>query len=350
VAIPVHRQLPEGDPERTNPIPRIDEYAVTRARRPDAPGRSDGFDVTGPPEDGVSGREWSGTDVAPSRGRRRRQRKRPLWRELLTLLAVALLLTFLIQQFLGRVYLIPSASMEKTLHGCDGCSNDRVLVDKLTYAFTDPEPGDVVVFRGPDTWTQTEYEDTSSNFVTKGLQQIGALVGLAPPDESDYVKRVIAVGGQTVQCCDKKMRVLVDGKPLNEPYVYWKNGKPDKRQPFDPVVVPQGSLWVMGDNRNNSCDSRCQGGGGLRGVVPIDKVLGKARSIVLPTSRWGGIGDHDPQGEVASAMGTPEWQQSLPAGFGLVAAWPVLWLSRKLGWLIRRRRGGAPPTPTGPRS
>jgi signal peptidase I len=201
------------------------------------------------------------------------------------------------------------------------------------------------VFEGPDTWTEKEFDESDSgNFVTKGLQQIGALVGLAPPDERDFVKRVIAVSGQTVQCCDDKMRVLVDGRPLDEPYIYWQNGKPDARQRFDPVVVPQGSLWVMGDNRNNSRDSRDQGGGGLRGVVPIDKVIGKARSVVLPTSRWQGIGDHNPQGATAIAIGAPVWQHSLPAGLGLIAAWPVLWLSRKLTWVIRRPRGG----PAGP--
>ena len=268
-------------------------------------------------------------------GRRRKVRKRPLWKELLTLAAVALLMTFLIQHFLGRVYSIPSGSMEKTLHGCANCDSDSVMVDKLTYAFTDPEAGDVVVFEGPDTWTDDYDQATSDgNFVTDALQQIGALVALAPPDERDFVKRVIAVGGQTVECCDAKMRVLVDGRPLDEPYIYWDNGKPDKGQRFDPVVVPRDALWVMGDNRNNSKDSRLQGGGGLRGVVPIDNVIGKARSVVLPVSRWQGIGDHDPQGDAPVALGAPTWQGGIPAGFGIIAALPVLWLGRRLRWLF----------------
>jgi signal peptidase I len=329
----VYRQLPGEDPERTVPIPRIDPYAEPRGWAPGAPGRPDGF-AYGMREDDELPPSPDGVAAIPGR----RRRKKSLGRELLTLAAVALLLTFLIQHFLGRVYLIPSGSMEKTLHGCPGCDNDRVLVDKLTYAFTDPQPGDVIVFQGPDTWTDSEYQGSpSGNIVTGTLQQIGALVGLAPPDESDYVKRVIAVGGQTVQCCDKKGRVLVDGKPLDEPYIYWQNGKPDSEQKFDPVTVPKGTLWVMGDNRNNSEDSRKQGGGGLRGVVPVDNVIGKARSIVLPTSRWSGIGDHNPQGDTPIAMGAPAWQQSLPAGFGLVAAWPVLWVGRKIGWLVRPR-------------
>jgi signal peptidase I len=342
VAFPVHPQRPGDDPERTDMIPTFDE---SRAWRPDAPNRPNGFFA-----DGTRQQESRFEEIRPEgdpfdtgatfQGRRRRRagRKKPLWKELLTLLAVALLMTFLIQTFLGRFYLIPSGSMEKTLHGCANCDNDRMLVDKLTYAFTDPEPGDVVVFEGPASWSD-DYDQASSsgNFVTNTLQSIGALVGLAPADERDFVKRVIAVGGQTVQCCDPKGRVLVDGRPLDEPYVYWQNGKPDGRQRFDPVVVPEGTLWVMGDNRNNSKDSRFQDGGGLRGVVSTDNVIGKARYIVLPPSRWGGVGDHDPQA-VASALGAPVWQQGLPAGVGLLAAWPALWLGRRARWLVRLPR------------
>ena len=327
MAIPVHSQSPGDDPERTDQLPRFDRYVETTPWWPNG-AREDYV----PPD-----RELPGDGAPPRSGRRRR--RRPLWKEVLTFVAVALLMTFLIQHFLGRFYAIPSGSMEQTLHGCPGCDNDRVLVDKLSFAFADPQPGDVVVFEGPNTWTESELEDPESgNIVTNGLQSIGALVGLAPPNERDFVKRVIATGGQTVQCCDEKMRVLVDDRPLTEPYVYWDNGKPDaKKQRFDPVVVPEGSLWVMGDNRNNSADSRKQGGGGVRGVVPIDNVIGKARFIVLPTSRWQGVGDHDPQGGGAVALGAQTLQQGLPAGVGFLAAWPVLWLSRRIKWPVVRR-------------
>ncbi len=350
MAIPVHAQSPEDDPERTDLIPRIDEFTETRAWRPEAPDRPNGDHPNGVRPEGVRPeRERREGDPKSKRGKHRRPlKKKPLWQELLTLFAVALLLTFLIQHFLGRVYSIPSGSMEQTLHGCPGCTNDSVLVDKLHYAFVDPEPGDVVVFEGPDTWTEDEdQQPPSGNFVTAALQQVGALVGLAPPDERDFVKRVVAVGGQTVQCCDPKMRVLVDGRALDEPYVYWDKGKPNDRQRFDPVVVPEGTLWVMGDNRNNSKDSRSQGGGGLRGVVPIDNVIGKARYVVLPVSRWQGVGDHDPQGGIPYALGAVTWQRGLPAGAGLVAAWPVLWLGRRIGGVLRpsRRRGPAGESP-----
>ncbi|SER57465.1 signal peptidase I [Actinokineospora terrae] len=270
------------------------------------------------------------TDERPKGGRHRRPpRRQPLWREILTLVGVALLLTFLIQHFIGRVYSIPSGSMEQTLHGCPGCSGDRVFVDKVVYVFRDPTPGDVVVFKGPNTWTEHDAatEDTGNAF-TRAFRYAGSFIGIAPPDERDFVKRVIAVGGQTVECCDEQNRVLVDGKPLDEPYIYWENGNPNSQKDFARVTVPEGTLWVMGDNRNNSSDSRFQGGGGVRGVVPLGKVIGKARYIVLPPSRWRGIGDHNPQaGPQLSATG---WQQGVPLGVGLAVAWPVLWLSRRV--------------------
>jgi signal peptidase I len=202
-------------------------------------------------------------------------------------------------------------------------------VDKLVYDFADIEPGEVVVFRGPDAWGQNDFlSNRSDNPVVRGLQSVASLVGLAPPDERDFVKRVIATGGQTVECCDDQHRVKVDGKPLDEPYIYWQPGTgPDDHEPFAPVKVPEGHLWVMGDNRTNSTDSRKQGGGGLNGVVPEENVIGKARFIVLPPSRWQGIGDHNPQ---AVALGAPAWQGAVPAGAGLAAAWPVVFLGRKL--------------------
>ncbi|GAA4445042.1 signal peptidase I [Actinokineospora soli] len=251
------------------------------------------------------------------------KKKRPFWVEVPILIGIALVLTVLIQTFLARVFVIPSESMEQTLHGCPGCTGDRVLVDKVTYYFRDPAPGDVVVFERPDTWDHFGGANRSGNPVVAFFQDFGAQFGLAAPSEDDVVKRVIAVGGQTVQCCDPRNRVVVDGEPLDEPYVYM----PDQGQQaqFAPITVPQGMLFVMGDNRNNSRDSRAQGGGGLNGMVPIDKVVGKARAIILPPSRWQGVGDHNPQ-----ALSAPAWQAGIPAGIGLAAAFPVLALVRRL--------------------
>jgi signal peptidase I len=261
-----------------------------------------------------------------------KKKKMSFWKELPILIGVALVLVFLIQQFLARVYVIPSGSMEQTLHGCPTCNGDRILVEKVTYYFTDPAPGDVVVFKGPDPWVQNEFQgERSDNAFVRFFEQLGSVIGLAPPDEKDFVKRVIATPGQTVRG-DADGKVYVNDKPLNEPYVYWEGGTPNERQQFDPVTVPPGALWVMGDNRNNSSDSRFQGGGGLSGTVPVDNVIGKAQIIVLPPGRWGGITDPDPQ-----ALAAPAWQQGIPAGAGVLLAWPVLWTGRRVTRLVTVR-------------
>ncbi len=122
--------------------------------------------------------------------------------------------------------MIPSGSMELTLNGNNG-TGDRILVDKVVYDFHSPRPGDVVVFKGPPGWDQTEFfVDTTTNPMIKWLRQFASDVGIAKPNEYDLVKRVIAVGGQTVMCCDAQNRVIVDGKALDEPYIYWQPGRP----------------------------------------------------------------------------------------------------------------------------
>jgi signal peptidase I len=235
--------------------------------------------------------------LPPSKdGGKGRKRTGSFFKELGILIGIALVLTVLIQSFLAKVYVIPSGSMERTLHGCAGCTDDRVLVDKIIFRFRDPAPGDVVVFSGPPAWTHNDFTtQRSDNPVVQALQALGSLVGLAQVDERDFVKRVIAVGGQTVQCCDAQNRVLVDGKPLDEPYLYYLPGRGAKQDTFAPVKVPAGRLFVMGDSRNNSEDSRYQGGGGVNGTIGVADVIGKARFIVLPPGRWGVISDHDPQ-------------------------------------------------------
>lgn len=275
------------------------------------------------------------------RHRLSKRKKGSFWRELPILVLTALVLTFLIQTFVARVYVIPSASMEPTLHGCTGCTNDRVLVDKLIYRFRDPRPGEVVVFRGPASWVSEFSSQRSDNVLVRGLQEAGSLVGLAPPDERDFVKRVIAVGGQTVQCCDKQNRVMVDGRALTEPYAVFMGHEP--QEGFGPVMVPRGNLWMMGDNRNNSADSRRHVADQLSGTVPVSDVIGKARLIVLPLSRWQVISDPDPR--QAGALGAPEpsgpsWPAGLPLGAGLVLSRPVLRGGRgPRERVLARRRG-----------
>ncbi|MFC5140329.1 signal peptidase I [Actinomycetospora rhizophila] len=254
------------------------------------------------------------------------KKKGSFWRELPLLIVVAVVLTFVIQTFLARIYVIPSASMERTLHGCNGCANDRVAVDKLTYRFSDPAPGDVVVFRGPPTWGdngEVAGEQPSGNVLVRGLQGGLSLVGLAPPDEKDFVKRVIAVGGQTVACCDAENRVTVDGRALTEPYLYYQPNLGRTQADFAPVRVPEGQLWVMGDNRNNSADAR------VHGPIGVTDVIGKARVIVLPVGRWGGVPDTDPQAR-PSALGAPVWTSGAPLAAGVLGAVPLVVVTRRL--------------------
>lgn len=234
-----------------------------------------------------------------------KKKQRSFLRELPILIVVALVLSWILQTFIARVYLIPSESMEPTLHGCRGCTGDRIVVQKISYRFHDPRPGDVVVFHGPDSWNLDYRSIRSDNTVIKSLQDFGSFVGVVPPDENDLVKRVIATGGQKVECCDAQGRVLVDGKPLDEPYV--KNDFPftpgqqacdtpmKSGRCFGPITVPDGNLWVMGDNRNNSADSRYHVGDPLQGTIPIDNVRGKAEFKVLPFNRIGGISSPNPQ-------------------------------------------------------
>lgn len=261
-------------------------------------------------------------------GRRRKPKKKgSFWRELPILIVTALVLTIVVQAFVARVFVIPSQSMEDTLHGCPNCTNDRILVDKVTYLFSDPAPGDVVVFKGPDTWMQNDFDaPESTNPVAGFFQSVGSLLGFPTPDEKDFVKRVIATEGQTVACCDAQNRVTVDGKPLHEPYVHWAPDRPKTQMEFGPVTVPQNHLWMMGDNRNNSADSRVQGGGGVRGAVPLDHVIGKAQFRVLPPTRWGSIPEPNPQTVAAGAAGVGS---GVPTGVGFAIALPVVWSRRR---------------------
>lgn len=342
---PVPSHSPEDDPERLEGTPSTDLPETSAADvgpgHPRDLAEPDSVESESGPESG----ERTGGDPAEDsaagtevqqRGTQRKQ-QRSFWKELPILIAVALVLAFLIQYFLARVYMIPSGSMEQTLHGCPGCTGDRIVVDKVTYAFTDPEPGDVVVFRGPEVWLEDSPPvESSGNAVARFFQNVGSLFGLAPPDERDFVKRIIATGGQTVECCDDQNRVVVDGEPLHEPYIHWE-GKPVQAE-FDPVTVPEDAVWVMGDNRNNSADSRYQGGGGERGTVPVDHIIGKARFIVLPPSRWGGVSDHNPQEDAkATAMGDVTSSPDLPHGVHALAAWPAVLLGRRVSRALRER-------------
>jgi signal peptidase I len=158
---------------------------------------------------------------------------------------------------------------------------------------------------------------------------VGSAIGVAPAGEKDFVKRVIAVGGQSVQCCDEEGRVTVDGRPLTEPYVFV--GDPEYRPaPFGPIEVPEGRLWMMGDHRDESADSRVHVGDANQGTIGVDDVIGKAFVIVWPPSRWDTLGTPDTFRAAASASGAVGVAAPYLIGLGTVL--PVAALRR------RRRR------------
>ena len=183
---------------------------------PDPGSSGSAADSADPPRDADDASESADRGEKPARQRK----KRPFWIELPILILIAFGLTFLIQTFIAKVYYVPSGSMEQTLHGSTS-GGDRILANKIVYDFRDPAPGDVIVFAGPPTWVPGDGHHRADQLVRQGrCRPLGSVVGIAPPDEKDYVKRVIAVGGQTVMCCDTAGNVVVDGTSLNEPYIY----------------------------------------------------------------------------------------------------------------------------------
>lgn len=213
-----------------------------------------------------------------------------LWaavKEITIVVVLALLLATLVRVFLFQAFLIPSGSMENTL-----LVGDRVLVSKVTTRFGEVQRGDVVVFSDPGTWLGPvpPGPDGVRGAVTSALQFVGVL----PSDsEGHLIKRVIGLEGDRVACCDASGLLTVNGVPVAETD-HLKPGVAPSEQEFD-VVVPQDSLWVMGDNRPNSGDSR------VHGAVPYEDVVGRAFVVVWPFDRWGGIGRPDTYDAVPGA-------------------------------------------------
>lgn len=194
-----------------------------------------------------------GGEATSARAEKAKQRRRAR-NEWFVLLVVVVVGTFLLREYVVQSFRIPSGSMEHTLHGCpQSCNDDRILVNKLAYKLHGIHHGDVVVFKA-----------TTPKWIA------------AAGGDYDVVKRVIGVPGDTVKCCDTQGRVVVDGKSLDEPYVFQ-----DDHKPFGPVTVPKGELWVMGDHRSDSSDSR------YNGFVPISSVVGHAFMRIWPVDRLG---------------------------------------------------------------
>ncbi|MSW36290.1 MAG: signal peptidase I [Actinobacteria bacterium] len=202
---------------------------------------------------------------------------RSFWLELPILVVIAFGFAFVVKSFLVQPFYIPSGSMENTL-----AVGDKVTVNKIVFKTREIHRGDIVVFNGVDSFTPEVTFTAPTDLLGKGLGWFGRTFGFAPPDERDFVKRVIGVGGDHVVCCDVSGRVSVNGVALDEvPYLY--PGNAPSEQPFD-ILVPPDKLWVMGDHRAASSDSRAHLGDPGGGFVPVDRVIGRAFAVILPLS------------------------------------------------------------------
>jgi signal peptidase I len=201
-------------------------------------------------------------------------RDRQSWWDVPVTILIAIGVVLLITTFLVKPFSIPSGSMENTL----GIGN-RVLVNRLVYRSRPIERGDIIVFDGTDSFVPAG-DVPQRNPLSASIAWVGQSFGLVAPDSTDFIKRVIGVGGDRVQCCDAQGRITVNGIPLNETsYLY--PGDAPSMQTFD-VVVPEGSLWVMGDHRSDSADSRSHMGDPGGGFVPESRVVGRAMVVLWP--------------------------------------------------------------------
>lgn len=207
--------------------------------------------------------------------------KRSQWWDVPVTLLIAVGIVLLVTTFIVKPFSIPSGSMENTL-----AIGDRVLVDKVSYRFRDVDRGDVIVFDGTNTFVPPR-EIPDRNLITGAFTWVGQSLGFMEPDSTDFIKRVIGVGGDRITCCDEQGSLLVNGVAIDESEYLFPGNDPSL-QSFD-VIVPEGTLWVMGDHRSNSADSRAHLGDPGGGFVPVNRVVGRGMSVVWPVGNWNGL-------------------------------------------------------------
>ena len=200
--------------------------------------------------------------------------KGSLLKELPVLVVVALVVSLLIKTFLVQFFFIPSGSMENTLQ-----ISDRVAVNKLPFISKNISRGDVVVFRDPNNWLPEAVDYSSNKYVAKAKSALVAVGVLPNPAKQYLVKRVIGIPGDHIICCTKDDKLSINGVEVTEPYIFAGNKPSDMK--FD-VTVPAGKIWVMGDHRGASADSRYHQEDINKGFVPLSKVTGRVVAVIWP--------------------------------------------------------------------